>query len=102
MRISDWSSDVCSSDLLEADIDVDARDGATEIGLGDKRADERVGTGAERALIFLHPRKRGQRLLARLIPRGVARVEVGQIPLGGIGWHCLVLRPGGQDRKSVV
>src|SRR3546814_4322842 len=42
MRISDWSSDVCSSDLLRIareDDDLDARNGGAQ--LGDRRGEDR-------------------------------------------------------------
>src|SRR3546814_3400237 len=58
MRISDWSSDVCSSDLAPAHIDIDPGRGPRILGLEHRRAfgNRYIGHGAERDLLA----RRGQ------------------------------------------
>src|SRR3546814_5018424 len=49
MRISDWSSDVCSSDLLDADLSsrvLDIIDAGPFIGYSPERLDREGGSGA--------------------------------------------------------
>ena len=82
---------------LQADIGVDARDRPAEIGLRDQRGRQRIGAVAQRALVFRHPRHGGERLLARFVPGGVARIDVAQVPGGArrVRGGRLVLRPHG-------
>src|SRR3546814_3632810 len=41
MRISDWSSDVCSSDLVDAEVDLRVVDVGRIVGAGEMQADAR-------------------------------------------------------------
>src|SRR3546814_3725415 len=66
MRISDWSSDVCSSDLLDrvqryevaytADVMEQVADG-DRVGIGAKLGDEPAHRVGERQLAFMHERQ---------------------------------------------
>src|SRR3546814_6387950 len=71
MRISDWSSDVCSSDLIEGvarTVDEPRQDIAAD------------GVGAEHEFpaSALHPYRRCQEVLAELLDRRVRRHQVGE------------------------
>src|SRR3546814_1372462 len=74
MRISDWSSDVCSSDLAEADIVDQIVDGAEgRLGARHRRADlllvGRVGDDVEQAVAAVTgvpAQRRGERAVLRL------------------------------------
>src|SRR3546814_19371934 len=62
MRISDWSSDVCSSDLLAADVEFEV---AVGVGLQLITEQVRLGNVAER---FVQARNVGARLRLRAPP----------------------------------
>src|SRR3546814_12832226 len=113
MRISDWSSDVCSSDLAERDAEIGGRhaerhlfaiegdllDGAEALAaIFDRPVDARIARGetlleigaAEREILFLaHARARGAAEARR------DRSHPGARPFA-IGFPVL------QDRKSVL
>src|SRR3546814_2582716 len=65
MRISDWSSDVCSSDLLDTGLDQLARDIGLDVGETDRQvgfklqdlADLRAGEGGDFRLFLARPRR---------------------------------------------
>src|SRR3546814_6267892 len=71
MRISDWSSDVCSSDLEHVVADEDGRRAEAAAG------DQLVGIGLELRL--------DRRIVHRLGKR--SRIEAG--PTGGFGHHLV-------------
>src|SRR3546814_3019420 len=60
MRISDWSSDVCSSDLLSRQ-DADGRDGRLRLrrrrGHADRRDDDRLAARPAYGLAILFPHR---------------------------------------------
>src|SRR3546814_5590044 len=78
MRISDWSSDVCSSDLLL---------GSTDLRVGDLVALVRVVGGGARGPTLLAGDAQ-----ARQRRRAGARALVGQV-VGEAGEHSLALAP---------
>src|SRR3546814_10234826 len=98
MRISDWSSDVCSSDLADREDDLDH--------LVERRL---VAGGAERAgvLLALHRLQRGVGIehpaaaRAEHVPRQLEEAEPGGMQEGGNGLLFVEPLPGGKgDRKS--
>src|SRR3546814_15682830 len=82
MRISDWSSDVCSSDLLKIVVTPDPFFAARSANAGNHtRMVERVGEHHAAGENF---RERGKRRLVRYITRGkkeppLLAMEVGQL-----------------------
>src|SRR3546814_14586027 len=102
MRISDWSSDVCSSDLLagavvEADLGAHAGEAPGLVEHADREAAAR-GLFAEIVVEEEMAAGRGVSARYRKIERAVAViVDPLDAMIGDVE-----RRPGGQDRKSVV
>src|SRR3546814_6980422 len=80
MRISDWSSDVCSSDLLR-DLSHLARDLRVRVDRALLRQDLLVGLQAERLLVL---RRYGLVDQHRLAGQRIGRA-VGEIVVGAVG-----------------
>src|SRR3546814_6807520 len=90
MRISDWSSDVCSSDLLHADADVA---GAAGRG-GDDAGDQPAGSRDHRP----EPHRRAACLPGEGGGARQAHEPVNQLRPSGGGWMgCGELCPGGAE-----
>src|SRR3546814_14711281 len=96
MRISDWSSDVCSSDLLEARVidEIGARPAAFDRAFGEARGNvesgERIGGGGDGLAglqcrldqVFEMRGLGGERVRARL-----PDLERGLVQIGGVETH---------------
>src|SRR3546814_8148370 len=79
MRISDWSSDVCSSDLVDADVEDGEAAVAPGVALGIERADHGRDVGLQEA----DPHDdQGQREVEHRLARGVRNgadgVQIGR------------------------
>src|SRR3546814_1319052 len=121
MRISDWSSDVCSSDLFDQVIP-GATGGATALSKTDAHGTRRVAELSTAEDAALEVARSEQRVIAKVNPRIIevdplmrdrdieaARQDsefaelVEDIRVAGIKDPLRVrMKPGGGDRKSVV
>src|SRR3546814_6675348 len=92
MRISDWSSDVCSSDLDRLDDDAAIEQHVVEAGAAARDVDAAIGRNAARAAG--HGRRRGA---------GDEGVRGERVIVGDLDLHILIARAAGEtdeDRKS--
>src|SRR3546814_8764177 len=95
MRISDWSSDVCSSDLVALCRRVAGGGGPAKLGQGDDPVSAQVVAADQQALAF-HIGEKPFRP-----SRGAAAADAGNLCVRRAG--CLVQRGAGdqqEDRKS--
>src|SRR3546814_18848541 len=85
MRISDWSSDVCSSDLLAEVLAEEVADAARLVG--NDRKGRIVAHAADRFLgVFHHGAEDQFHILQRAPGRDLAAHQLGPLePLGGLG-----------------
>src|SRR3546814_2396896 len=81
MRISDWSSDVCSSDLIEEAAQQRAGTGAPEHGV--------IGADVDRQPLHQHVHRR----IGRDARAGDQEGEDGRGRIGAHGWGCTFPSP---------
>src|SRR3546814_8211421 len=85
MRISDWSSDVCSSDLIEEAAQQRAGTGAPEHGV--------IGADVDRQPLHQHVHRR----IGRDARAGDQEGEDGRGRIGAHGWGCTFPSPLGGE-----
>src|SRR3546814_9167973 len=94
MRISDWSSDVCSSDLLAADVEFEV---AVGVGLQLMTEQVRLGNVAER---FVQARNVGARLRLRARPLHGEVQKARRALVAGNPVDRIAVAPGLQIRED--
>src|SRR3546814_988235 len=89
MRISDWSSDVCSSDLDRLDDDAAIEQHVVEAGAAARDVDAAIGRNAARAAG--HGRRRGA---------GDEGVRGERVIVGDLDLHILIARAAGEADEA--